>query len=171
MLTADGHNAPAPWVPYTRAGCNFGAVSTANIVLENNSLRHPEGVRGSLARVRRIQGKSQGRLYRLRGHRRALRGGQRLCSIANNGQPDLLPDEPGGYSGFNALYGTKYVNPMLGGTGSGKLALNDLNGQPITNPDSNTPGFPGFDGMTASVSLAYVAYMQEHGAKPSALDR
>src|SRR5437879_3762225 len=26
---------PAPWVPYTRAGCNFGGVSTANIELEN----------------------------------------------------------------------------------------------------------------------------------------
>src|ERR1700738_2055721 len=25
MLTADGHNAPAPWVPYTRAGCNVGS--------------------------------------------------------------------------------------------------------------------------------------------------
>src|SRR5690242_4749267 len=24
MLTADGKNAPAPWVPYTRAGCNVG---------------------------------------------------------------------------------------------------------------------------------------------------
>src|ERR1041385_6132161 len=28
-------NAPAPWVPYTRAGCDFGAVALANIVLEN----------------------------------------------------------------------------------------------------------------------------------------
>src|SRR2546426_4208329 len=35
MLTADGLNAPAPWVPYTRAGCNFGSVATANTVLEN----------------------------------------------------------------------------------------------------------------------------------------
>src|SRR3989442_4503577 len=35
MLTAGGLNAPAPWVPYTRAGCNFGAVATANTVLEN----------------------------------------------------------------------------------------------------------------------------------------
>src|SRR5262249_57305765 len=26
---------PAPWVPYTRAGCDFGAVASANIVLEN----------------------------------------------------------------------------------------------------------------------------------------
>ncbi len=35
MLTADGKNAPAPWVPYTRAGCNVGQVATANTVLEN----------------------------------------------------------------------------------------------------------------------------------------
>jgi len=34
MLTADGHNAPAPWVPFTRAGCDVGAYSTANIVIE-----------------------------------------------------------------------------------------------------------------------------------------
>src|SRR6266516_844142 len=38
MLTAQGKNAPAPWVPYTRAGCNFGAVATANTILENTSV-------------------------------------------------------------------------------------------------------------------------------------
>ena len=38
MVNADSgtpKNAPAPWVPYTRAGCDFGAVALANIVLEN----------------------------------------------------------------------------------------------------------------------------------------
>src|SRR5256712_10391487 len=34
MLDAQGQNPPAPWVPFTRAGCNFGAVGTANIELE-----------------------------------------------------------------------------------------------------------------------------------------
>src|SRR5262244_733600 len=34
MLTADGKNAPAPWVPFSRAGCDVGAYSTANIVVE-----------------------------------------------------------------------------------------------------------------------------------------
>ena len=34
MLTADGHNAPAPWVAFTRAGCNVGGVATANTILE-----------------------------------------------------------------------------------------------------------------------------------------
>src|SRR6266853_4414541 len=35
MLTAGGSNAPAPWVPFTRAGCDVGQVATANTVLEN----------------------------------------------------------------------------------------------------------------------------------------
>src|SRR5262252_3567917 len=42
MVTADPlsgtpKNTPAPWVPYTRAGCDFGAVALANVVLENTS--------------------------------------------------------------------------------------------------------------------------------------
>src|SRR5262244_2792840 len=37
MVGPDGSNIPAPWVPYTRAGCDFGAVAGANIVLENVS--------------------------------------------------------------------------------------------------------------------------------------
>ena len=37
LLTADGKNAPAPWVPFTRAGCNVGAASIANMELENVS--------------------------------------------------------------------------------------------------------------------------------------
>src|SRR5260370_37400477 len=41
MLTADGKNAPAPWVPFTRAGCNVGGVSTANIELENTNIDIP----------------------------------------------------------------------------------------------------------------------------------
>ena len=35
MITPDGTNAPAPWVPFTRAGCDVGAIAAANIVLEN----------------------------------------------------------------------------------------------------------------------------------------
>src|SRR5947209_8620493 len=37
MVTDTGANAPAPWVPYTSAGCDFGAVATANTVLENGN--------------------------------------------------------------------------------------------------------------------------------------
>ena len=34
LTTPEGKNVPAPWVPFTRAGCTVGAFSTANIVLE-----------------------------------------------------------------------------------------------------------------------------------------
>src|SRR5215475_12840349 len=37
MVTPDGTNAPAPWPVYTRAGCDVGAIASANIVLENTS--------------------------------------------------------------------------------------------------------------------------------------
>ena len=30
-------NTPAPWVPYTRAGCDWGATALANVVLENRA--------------------------------------------------------------------------------------------------------------------------------------
>ena len=35
--TGLNRNAPAPWAPYTRAGCDFGSVGMANTVLENNT--------------------------------------------------------------------------------------------------------------------------------------
>src|SRR6516164_5299883 len=37
MLDQRGKNAPAPWVPFTRAGCDVGAFSIANIEFENVS--------------------------------------------------------------------------------------------------------------------------------------
>jgi len=41
MTTPDGKVAPAPWVSYTRAGCDFGSVSTANTILENTAIDIP----------------------------------------------------------------------------------------------------------------------------------
>ena len=32
---------PAPWAPYTRAGCDWGAVATANVELENTGIDMP----------------------------------------------------------------------------------------------------------------------------------
>src|SRR5215813_14740873 len=37
MLDQRGKNAPAPWVPLTRAGCDVGAFSIANIEFENTT--------------------------------------------------------------------------------------------------------------------------------------
>jgi hypothetical protein len=76
--------------------------------------------------------------------------GDVVCA-AGNSKPDVLSDEPGGYAGFSALYGHKYVVPVISPSG-----LNDLSGNPIT-------GFPGFGGISAAQSLAYTAAMQESG--------
>src|SRR5690349_6623792 len=81
-----------------------------------------------------------------------------LCSAANHGRPDLLADEPGGYSGFNGLFGAKYVDPIIHPSGP----MTDLDGNTIQDPFAQ-PGFPGFDGMEATLSLAWVAQMQEAG--------
>src|SRR5690349_9913959 len=81
-----------------------------------------------------------------------------LCSAANHGRTDLLPDEPGGYSGFNGLFGAKYVNPQIHPSGP----MTDLNGNVIQDATGHV-GFPGFDGMEATVSLSWVAQMQEAG--------
>src|SRR6202035_1659302 len=37
MLDQRGKNAPAPWVPFTRAVCDVGAFSVANIEFENTT--------------------------------------------------------------------------------------------------------------------------------------
>src|SRR5438128_11988734 len=41
MINENGKIAPAPWVPYTRAGCDVGQVSTANTILENTGIDIP----------------------------------------------------------------------------------------------------------------------------------
>ena len=158
MLSADGKNAPAPWVPYTRAGCNFGAVGTANIELENTrsditTVFGPNSPEATEAHNNPTL--AQADFVGIAIHCAA---GDALCSNANNGEPDVLPDEPRGYTGFNGLFGHKYVAPQISPSGP----LKDLDGNIIQDPNGN-PGFPGFNGMEAPVSLAYVAAMQEHG--------
>ena len=96
---------PAPWVSYTRAGCDVGNVSVANTVLENNTIT----AGGDIA-------------VRLRQSLAGGRGAGRRCapptssaspciapsnagSVCGNQtsrtpRSDPLPDEPGGYNGF-----------------------------------------------------------------------
>ena len=172
MITPDGHNAPAPWVPYTRAGCDFGAVATANTVLENVGTTasgdmtkvfgtgSPQWNEAEAARLlpntsanAKAKAQPQADFVGFAVHCAAS------STFCANGQPDTLPDEPGGYSGatYKGLFGAQELNPLLGGS-----TLNALDGRPITDPFGN-PGFPGFDGMSAAVSLAYTEKMQEAG--------
>jgi hypothetical protein len=166
MLDAQGNNPPAPWVPYTRAGCNFGAVGTANIELERVA---------NVATVYGADSPQAGEAADLSDNGQAkttadfigvavhCARGAALCSPANNGVADTLPAEPGGYAGYNGLFGHKYLAPQISPT----LPMTDLDGNVIQNvaPDGVTtfPGFPGFNGTNAAVTLSYIASMQEHG--------
>jgi hypothetical protein len=166
-------NAPAPWVPYTRTGCDFGATALANVVLENTGT----GPAGDMTKVfgagspewleaqasnaappgTALRNLAQTDFVGMAVH--CAQGSDSICAGNANARPDLLPDEPGGYNGFEGLFGAKYVNPAITG---GSAVVNNLDGQPITD-QFNQPGFPGFDGLFASTTLSYVAQMQEAG--------
>jgi hypothetical protein len=158
MITADGHNAPAPWVPFTRAGCNWGGASTANAVLENIGPDVPKVFGPGSPEAMEVASNPGQAFADFVGVAIHCAHGEVLCSAANHGRPDLLPDEPGGYSGFNALFGHKYVAPQI----SEQLPMKDLFGNVIQDSAGHI-GFPGFDGVFPRVTLSYVAAMQEHG--------
>ncbi|HET9015406.1 MAG TPA: hypothetical protein VFN57_07405 [Thermomicrobiaceae bacterium] len=158
MLTASGLNAPAPWVPFTRAGCNVGEVAVANTVLENTATDIPTVFGANSPQQQEVASDPHQAAADFVGIAVHCTSGAAFCTTANGVQADKLPDEPGGYSGYQALFGAKYVDPQI--SPSGPLA--DLNGNVIQSPTGNV-GFPGFDGMSAAVSLSYVASMQEHG--------
>ncbi|HEV2217273.1 MAG TPA: hypothetical protein VGV88_06840 [Candidatus Dormibacteraeota bacterium] len=165
MLGANGKNAPAPWVPFTRAGCDVGQVATANTVLENVATDIPTVFGAGSPQAAEVTPDcfASGALpcqafadFVGLGVHCAL--GNSLCSATNGGEADKLPDESGGYNGFNALFGAKYVLPAI----DDGNPFTDLNGSVIKD-EAGHVGFPGFDGMSAAVSLSYVAAMQEHG--------
>lgn len=158
MLTANGQNAPAPWVPYTRAGCNVGSVATANTILENIATDIPTVFGPNSPQEQEVQSNPNQATADFVGIGIHCALNNSVCAPANTPEPDVLPNEPGGYNGYQALYGNKYVAPVISPNGP----MTDLYGNVIKSPTGNI-GFPGFDGMEAATSLSYVAAMQEHG--------
>jgi hypothetical protein len=176
---------PAPWVPFTRAGCDVGGVSTANIELENVNpdiatffgANSPEQQQVN-ADPDSFKDQEVADYVGLGVH---CAQGSSFCSTDPRPVTDALPDEPGGYSGFDAVFGHKYLQPQLKGaanSGGDRIVnghsypvydsagnLVDLNGKEIDGaflPPGHA-GFPGFGGISAAQSLAYVADMQETG--------
>jgi len=122
LTTPAGLNVPAPWVPFTRAGCDVGAFSTANIVLERQPFDVKKVFGANSTQAAETGGDQTNDFIGVAVHC-ALNGA--LCSQQNNAVADLLPDEPGGYSGYQALFGMKYIAPALGG-------FTDYNGNAIS---------------------------------------
>jgi hypothetical protein len=164
MITDGQKTTPAPWVPFTRAGCDVGGVGTANIELENASTA-PTGDltqvfgQGSPEWNEGVANSQQAQTDFVGIAIHCSQAATSRCAGNGDAKPDPLADEPGGYSGFNALYGAKYVDPAITG---GNACVNNTAGAPITDPKGNC-GFPGFDGMLATNTLGYVEQMQENG--------
>ena len=180
---------PAPWVPFTRAGCNVGEVGTANQELENTAIDLAKVFGPTSPEVAQLNAdpdpfKDQETADYVGIGVHCAQDSQ-FCSTAQaprgsettpspTAVSDLLPNEPGGYNGFQALFGHRYVAPQLG-AGTANLMHNgfavtnvagnlvDLNGNQINGGFLTTPGFPGFGTINASQTLAYMADMLESG--------
>ena len=155
MIDQRGKIHPAPWVPFTRAGCDVGAFSVANIEFETLPLdaitvfgaNSPEA----------LEAQNNPALAQTDFLGIAVHCAQKspLCA---SGKADLLPDEPGGYKGFKALFGNKYVQPSI----SPKGPVTDLDGNVIADSNGH-PGFPNGFSPSASQTLGYLATMLEAG--------
>jgi hypothetical protein len=168
LVTDTGKNTPAPWVPFTRAGCDFGAVSLADMELENNTSDIANVFGPTSPEYKEARSNYDQSVADFEGIAVHCAQGSAVCAAnAAHASSDLLPDEPGGYTDYQALFGSKYTVPAI--TGGKQTSLNDLEGAPIVYTDvykgvtTVTAGFPGFDGMVPKVTLSYVAQMLEAG--------
>jgi hypothetical protein len=160
MVSASGGNTPAPWVPYTRAGCNFGSVAVANTELENTTPDVPlvfgaHSWEAREAENAKLANKAQADFMGLSVHCAA---GSAVCGQAHGGVTDVLPNEPGGYQGYRALFGSRFIQPVISPSGP----VRSLGGQVIKDTSGDI-GFPGYNGMNGTNSLAYTLDMQTHG--------
>jgi hypothetical protein len=182
---------PAPWVPYTEAGCNVGEIATVNQELENPTPDLAEVFGPNSPEVAQLNADPDPykdpetadyvglAVYCAKGNAfcadaEALKYGQTTPS--HTAVADVLPDQPGGYNGYQALFGHKYIAPQLG---AGTPNLKNAHGYQITNAAGNLvdldgneidgayltdyPGFPGYDSINAAQSLAYAADILERG--------
>jgi hypothetical protein len=172
LVGQNGQTPPAPWVPYTRAGCDFGSVAAANTELENAApdvadVFGANSVDATFANNPNNGGPAETYYEGLSIH---CAQANAVCAD-NNPVPDLLPDEPGGYTGYQAVFGALYAGKAMNPTGTPVPSLvpgrdivpvTNLDGQVMTDGSGNV-GFPGYDGMTGPNGLAYTLDMQTHG--------
>src|SRR5437763_2738651 len=158
MINESGKIAPGPWVPVTRHGCDVGSIATANTVLENTAIDIPTVFGPGSAEAAEVAANPGQAFADFVGIGVHCAQGSAICGASTHAKPDLLPDEPGQYNNFQGLFGAKYTDEVIH-PGS---PMTDLNNSVIQDATGHI-GFPGFDGMEAKVSLAWVAQMQEAG--------
>jgi hypothetical protein len=158
MLTETGRMAPAPWVPFTRAGCDVGTFGMANMALESapSDIAAVFGSKSLEVRAAaRDPIKAKADFLGIAVH---CGSESRLCADPRYAREDVLPDEPGGYLNFGALFGNTDIQPMISPQGP----VPDLYGHTIQDAYGN-PGFPNLFTPNAAQSLGYAAAMLEAG--------
>jgi arylsulfatase A-like enzyme len=167
MINELGKTAPAPWVPFTRAGCDVGGFSVANIEFE----RLPDDVTTFFGAGSTTDNAVRAELASTNAATRQQPNTDFLgiaihCAVGsplcNNGFAlnDPLPDEPNGYTGFKGLFGNVNVQPVISPSGPVK----DLDGNVIADAFGH-PGFPNLFNPLATQSLGYAAAMLEAGVQ------
>src|SRR5882672_8824556 len=105
MINEQGKIAPAPWVPFTRAGCDFGAVATANTILENTAIDIPTVFGAGSDEAAEVAGDGGAAgtqsFADFVGIGVNCEKNSTLCAASAHARPDTLTDEPGGYNGFS----------------------------------------------------------------------
>src|SRR5262249_13425150 len=180
MINELGKTHPAPWVPFTRAGCDVGAYSVANMEFETvpgdvQQFFGPNSQQ-ALGIAAILAANPNDNNFQHQKARQSVNTdwlgiavhcaqGSALCA-GPNGAPDTLPDEPGGYTNFSALFGNVNVAPVLCQGASAAACtsgnVNDINGNVITD-GFGRPGFPNIFSPTAAQSLGFAAAMLEKG--------
>src|SRR5580704_8003637 len=167
MVDQNGKIHPAPWVPFTRAGCDVGAFSLNGLELESTGVDVNTVFGNPSAEATEVATDAASPDPKVRAQPAADFEGiaihcaknSSLCGASPHARPDVLNDEPGGYTGFQALFGNKYVAPAIN---SGQGFVLDLDGLHVTDSLGND-GFPSSFDPAPSQSLGYVAQMLEAG--------
>src|SRR5262249_21282657 len=148
---------PAPWVPFTRAGCTVGDFSTANMVLENPTVDVPTVFGANSPEAQETAANPDPfkdvQVAKYVGEAIHCAQGAAICSSSSRPLDDSLPAAPGAPPAFRALCGAHPPAPAVGGganqfhdgyrvtDASGNLV--DLDGNTLREPFSGTPGFTG----------------------------
>jgi hypothetical protein len=178
----NGVNAPAPWVPFTRAGCDVGATGAADMEIENTGVDLATMFGAGSPQI------TDPAFANYEGVAIHCAATSTLCSATNGSFPDKLPWQPNpdgsaattdaatgtstGYEGYNTLFGHKYVNQAFQNLGlklGGKVLdtngnLKDINGNTIVDV-FNARLMPGFSGLqlAAAIRAGLQADMLESG--------
>jgi hypothetical protein len=150
-------DAPAPWVPFTRGGCDVGEIGIANTVLENTGTDVTTVFGAGSPQATEAAADPAKAAADFEGLAVHCAQGSAVCA---QGKPDVLPDEPGGYAGYQALFGNAEIRPAVSPSGP----VRNLDGAAIGDGKGND-GFPGFDSLTPTNSLGYAAQLLEHGVE------